>query len=478
MEIKLVKEKAFVNGSWIEAKSARCIPVIDPATAQVLGSVPELGAKEVETAIGAAAGALPAWRALSAWDRSSYLRRVYELIVANQEELAKLLTLEQGKPLTEARIEVAYGANYFLWYSEEAKRVYGEILPSSSAQKRIFIRKEPVGVCAAITPWNFPHAMLARKIAPALAAGCTFICKPDDRTPFSALALAAICEEAELPAGVLNVVTGPAALIATTLMNSDTVRKVSFTGSTRVGKLLMAQAADTVKKLTLELGGNAPCIIFADADIERAVKLAISGKFRNGGQSCVAINRFLVEATIFDRVSELLTNEIRKLKVGNGLEPGTQIGPLIGKAAIEKVKSLIDDSIRSGATMLCGEAPNGSSNFVTPTLLKAPTTKLRIFQEEIFGPVAVLYPFSTEQEAIQLANSTEYGLAAYLFTQDLARSTRVQESLEFGMIGINEVAISAAEVPFGGIKHSGFGREGGRAGIEEYLNTKYICVGL
>jgi len=476
--MKYLKQGCYIDGKWRSPQGSKTLTVRNPASGETVGVVPNCTADETEEAIQAAAKAFPAWRALSAWERSEKLYALYQLIKQNQEELGKLLTIEQGKPLAEAKTEIMYGASYILWYAEEAKRVYGDLLPSSARHKRISVLREPVGVCAAITPWNFPQAMLARKLAPALAAGCTFISKPDDKTPFSALALAALCEEAGIPAGVFNVITGEPGPIGKALMDSDAVRKVSFTGSTRVGRVLLEQSAKTIKKLTLELGGNAPFIVFADADLEKAAKHALFTKFRNAGQTCVCVNRFLVEKKAVPQFSELLINEVKKLKVGNGLDADTTVGPLIAQFAVKKVCELLDDALRNGAKITHGKVPDGTSLFMEPIVLSDARPGMRMFKEEIFGPIAAIYPFDSEEQAVQMANDTEYGLASYFFTRDLSRAIRVQEGLQYGMIGVNEGAISAAEVPFGGIKHSGFGREGGRYGIEEYVHTKYVCVGL
>ncbi len=475
---KYFRDRAYVDGKWVEADTKKTISVKNPATGETIGTQPNCGPAETNRAIDAAKRALPAWRSLSAFERSEKLYSLYSLIKQHQEELGRLLTIEQGKPLAEAKGEINYGASYILWYAEEAKRVYGDLLPSSARTKRISVLREPVGVCGAITPWNFPQSMLARKMAPALAAGCTFIAKPDDKTPYSVLALAALCEEAGIPPGVFNVVTGEAPPIAKALMDSDIVRKVSFTGSTRVGKLLIEQSAATLKKMTLELGGNAPFIVFADADLERAASQAVFGKFRNAGQTCVCVNRFVVERSIAPKFSELLISNVKKLKVGNGLEPDVTVGPLIAPFAVKKVCELMDDAVSHGAKVTHGKRPDESSLFVPPIVLENASQSMRIAKEEVFGPLAAIFPFDTEQEAINMANDTEYGLASYFYTRDVSRVHRVQEALEYGMIGVNESAISSAEVPFGGVKHSGFGREGGRYGIDEYCHIKYVCLGI
>lgn len=467
---------ALVGGLWLHAESGAYSPVINPATAEEIATVTSCGAAEAARSIEAACAAQQSWGASSPYERARILQRTANLLTERREALATLLTAEQGKPLREAEREIGYGASYFEWFAEEAKRVYGEIIPSSSST-RLEVNYVPIGVCAAITPWNFPHAMLARKMAAAFAAGCTMIAKPAPETPLSALELARALYDAGLPAGVLSLIPGDAEEIARVLMASAEVRKISFTGSTEVGQLLMSQSATTIKRLTLELGGNAPCIIFEDAALEQALQQAIFGKYRNAGQTCISINRFLLQRAIAAKFIEPFTARSRALRVGNGAVPETEIGPLINAAAKEKVNSLLDDALSKGATLHLGGLDRSHGLFFTPTVISGVTRAMRVWHEEIFGPVAVIAEFDTEQEAISLANDTHYGLAAYLFTADLARARRVSDALQYGMVGINETAISYAQAPFGGIKRSGFGREGSHHGIEEYLSTKYLAIG-
>jgi len=473
----LWREACYINGRWIPVNGPS-IAVDDPATGDILGRVPKLGQAETAEAIAAADAALPAWRALTAKDRAGRLRRWFDLVMANQDDLARLMTLEQGKPLAESRGEVVYGAAFIEWFAEEGKRAYGDTIPSHAPDKRIVVIKQPVGVVGCITPWNFPIAMITRKVAPALAAGCTVVAKPASQTPFSALALAALAEQAGFPAGVLNVVTGSATEIGGELTSNPTVRKISFTGSTAIGKVLMAQCAGTVKKLSLELGGNAPFIVFDDAHLEAAVEGAIVSKYRNTGQTCVCANRLLVQAGIYDRFAAALATAVDKLKVGSGLDEGVTQGPLIDAAAIEKVDSHVRDALSKGATLLRGgERVGDGGRFYAPTVLTNVTPKMAIAREETFGPVAPLFRFDTEQEAIALANDTEFGLAAYFYGRDIGRIWRVAEALEYGMVGINTGLISTEVAPFGGVKESGIGREGSRYGLEEYLEVKYLCLG-
>ncbi|WP_079435172.1 NAD-dependent succinate-semialdehyde dehydrogenase [Zoogloea sp. LCSB751] len=475
----LLRRQAFIDGEWVAAAGGETHPVVNPSTGAEIARVPDMGADETQRAIDAAARALPAWRARSAKDRAGLLRRWYELIMANQDDLALLMTCEQGKPLAEARGEVAYGASFVEWFAEEGKRVYGETIPAPTPDKRLLAIRQPVGVTVAITPWNFPIAMITRKVAPALAAGCTSVVKPAEATPLCALALAELAQRAGIPAGVLNIVTtARPAVVGGVLTASPVVRKLSFTGSTPVGKRLMAQCADTVKRLSLELGGNAPFIVFDDADLDAAVAGAIASKYRNAGQTCVCANRILVQDGIYDAFAARLAEAAAALQVDDGLAAGAQVGPLINAAALEKVESLVGDALAKGARVVTGGArhPRGGW-FYTPTVLAGITADMRIAREEIFGPVAPLFRFKTDDEAIALANDTPYGLAAYFYSRDIHRVWRVAEALEYGMVGINEGLISNEMAPFGGVKESGVGREGSRHGIDEYLEIKYLCMG-
>ncbi len=473
----LVRQRAYVAGEWIEADSGRTLAVTDPAEGTLIARVPALGAAETRRAIAAAEAAWPAWRALTATDRGQRLKRWQGLMLEHQEDLAQLMTAEQGKPLAEARGEIAYAASFLDWFAEEGRRVYGDIIPPHLADKRILVLKQPIGVCAAITPWNFPSAMLTRKAGAALAAGCTMVARPASETPLSALALAELAERAGIPAGVFNVVTGTSRAIGAELTANPVVRKLSFTGSTVVGKLLMRQCADTLKRLSLELGGNAPFIVFDDADLEAAVEGAIQSKYRNTGQTCVCANRFLVQDGIHDAFATRLAQRASELRVGPGREPGVVQGPLINEAAVTKVEAHIADALAKGARLLTGGGrhPRGGT-FFQPTVLADLDAAMLVAQEETFGPVAPLFRFSTEAEAIALANATEYGLAAYFYTRDLARAWRVSEALEYGMVGVNSGLVSTAIAPFGGVKQSGLGREGSRYGIDEYLEIKYVCL--
>lgn len=473
----LVSDRCFINGQWITANDGATRVVRNPATGENFAQVPNCSKQETQFAIKAAAAVFPAWRNLLAIERSKILRTWCELMRANQEDLARIMTMEQGKPLTEARGEIQYAAAFLEWFSEEAKRVYGDVIPSSHVNRRILVLKEPVGVCAAITPWNFPAAMLTRKVGAALAAGCTVIAKPAAQTPLSALALGVLAERAGVPAGVINIVTGNAQAIGVELTTSPIVRKLSFTGSTEVGKQLMAQCASTVKRLSLELGGNAPFIVFDDADLDAAVTGAIASKYRNSGQTCVCANRFLVQDKIHDEFAKKLATAVKELKVGNGLEDGVQQGPLIDQAALNKVELLVADAINLGAKLISGGTRHAlGGTFYQPTVLADATLTMRLAQEEIFGPVAPVFRFKTEAEAIAIANATDYGLAAYFYAKDLGRVWRVAEALEYGMIGINTGLISTEVAPFGGVKQSGLGREGSRYGIDEYLEIKYLNI--
>src|SRR5438309_2814887 len=475
---KLFRQACYIDGAWVEAAARGSIDVDNPATGEVIGTVPRLGRAETRQAIDAAARAFPAWRRKTGKERAQVMRRWFDLMMANQEDLARLMTTEQGKPLTESRGEVAYAASFLEWFGEEAKRVYGDTIPPHQADKRIVVIKEPVGVVACITPWNFPLAMVTRKAGPAIAAGCTVVLKPASQTPFSALALAELAERAGVPKGVLNVVTGSATEIGGELTSNPIVRKLSFTGSTETGKLLMAQCASTVKKLSLELGGNAPFIVFDDADLDAAVEGAILSKYRNTGQTCVCANRLLVQDAVYDVFAEQLSVAVRKLKPAPGLEAGATQGPLIDDRAVEKVESHISDATSKGAKVLVGGTrhPLGG-RFFEPTVLTNVTPSMAIAREETFGPVAPLFRFRTEADAIALANDTESGLAAYFYGRDIGRIWRVAEALEYGIVGINTGLISTEVAPFGGVKESGLGREGSKYGMEEFLEIKYLCMG-
>ncbi|WP_423731588.1 NAD-dependent succinate-semialdehyde dehydrogenase [Hafnia paralvei] len=475
----LLRHQAYINGHWQSAADGRTFSVLNPVNGDTIAEVSDLSGVETEQAIQAAAEALPAWRKHTAKQRSQILQRWFQLIMQNQAELAELLSLEQGKPQAEAMGEIAYGASFIEWFAEEGKRTYGETIPSPLPGRRISTIKQPVGVVAAITPWNFPNAMITRKVAPALAAGCTVVLKPAPETPLSALALAVLAHEAGLPAGVLNIVTGTdAAVIGNVLTQSPLVRKLSFTGSTRIGKLLMEQSAATVKKLSLELGGNAPFIVFDDADLDAAVQGALAAKFRNSGQTCVCANRILVQDGVYDEFAQRLTRAVNELRVGPASEPASQQGPLINQAAIDKVQAHVADAVSHGARILTGgkKHPLGGL-FYLPTVLRDVNESMRVAHEETFGPVAPLFKFHDEADAIRLANQTESGLAAYFYSRDIGRIYRVAEALESGMVGINEGLISNEVAPFGGIKQSGLGREGSRYGIEDYLEVKYLCFG-
>jgi succinate-semialdehyde dehydrogenase / glutarate-semialdehyde dehydrogenase len=474
--ISLLKQQAYIDGAWVGEPS---MPVVDKATGDVFARVPDLGAAETTAAIDAAAHAFKSWSKVLAKERSRILRRWYDLIIAHADELALLLTKEQGKPLAEARAEVVYGAGFVEFYAEEAKRIYGETIPTHKADARIIVQREPIGVIAAITPWNFPVAMITRKVTPALAVGCTAVVKPAEDTPLCALALAELGERAGLPKGVFNVVTARDPVPVGAVMTSDPrVRLVTFTGSTEVGKILMRQSASTVKKVALELGGNAPFIVFDDADLDRAVAGAMASKFRNAGQTCVCANRILVQAGVYDAFAKKLAAEVAKLKVGSGVETGVTIGPLINAAAVAKVEDHVADALAGGAKLVAGGKRQGKKgNFYQPTILTGVTAAMKVAREETFGPVAPLFRFDTEAEAIAMANDTPFGLAAYFFTRDLGRAWRVGEALEFGIIGINEGLTSTEMAPFGGVKESGLGREGSHHGIEEFLEIKYMLMG-
>jgi len=474
----LLRQQAYVAGRWQDAADGRTVEIRNPANGAVVGRVPVMGASETRAAITAATAVMPAWAKRTAKERAVILRRFADLMLAHVDDLAVIMTSEQGKPLAEAKAEVAYAASFIEWFAEEGKRLYGEVIPTFRADSRVLVLRQPVGVAAAITPWNFPAAMITRKLGPALAAGCSFVCKPAPQTPFSALALAELGVRAGLPEGLFNVVTGDALAIGGELTTNSLVRKLSFTGSTAVGKTLMAQCAQTVKKVSMELGGNAPFIVFDDADLDAAVQGAMISKYRNTGQTCVCANRIYVQEGIYDAFAERLARAVAGLRVGDGLAGPTDQGPLIDAKALEKVRAHIDDALAKGARIACGGKPHALGGlFFEPTVLCDVTADMRIAREETFGPVAPLFRFKDEAEAIASANDTEFGLAAYFYTRDLARSWRVQEALEYGIVGVNTGLISTESAPFGGIKESGVGREGSRHGLEEYTELKYICVG-
>ena len=479
-DLNLLREQAYVNGQWIEADDDARFAVTNPANGELIAEVASLGRVETARAIDAAQAALPAWRARTAKERSTILRRWYELIMANQEDLARLLSWEQGKPLAESRGEIAYGASFIEWFAEEAKRVYGDVIPHDKPGRRLVVIKQAIGVVAAITPWNFPNAMITRKVGPALAAGCTVVLKPASETPLSALALAALGERAGIPAGVLNIVPGTRSReIGAELTGNPLVQKLSFTGSTGIGKLLMAQCAETIKKVSLELGGNAPFIVFDDADLDAAVQGALGSKFRNTGQTCVCTNRLLVQSGVYDEFARRLVSAVNALKVAPADDDGAQQGPLINAKAVAKVEEHIADAIAKGARVLAGGKPHAlGGNFFEPTVLSEVTPEMLVARDETFGPVAPIFRFDTEEQAIAMANDTEFGLASYLYTRDLGRAWRVSEALEYGMVGVNEGLISTEVAPFGGIKQSGLGREGSRYGIDDYIEQKYMCLGI
>ena len=474
----LYRQQCYINGSWVDAAGRETIEVTNPADGSVIASVPNMGAQETREAIVHAHQAQRKWRALLARERAAILRRWYELMLENQEDLALMMTLEQGKPLAESRGEIAYAASFLEWFAEEAKRVYGETIPQHQHDKRLLVLKQPIGVCVAITPWNFPSAMITRKAAPALAAGCAVVVKPATQTPLSAFALCQLAEQAGLPDGVFNVVTGRSGEIGAEMTSNPLVRHLSFTGSTEVGRLLMKQCSDSIIKVALELGGNAPFIVFDDADLEAAVEGAIMSKYRNGGQTCVCSNRIYVQAGIYDQFAAKLAEAASKMRIGSGLEDGVAQGPLINMAAVEKVEEHIADALDKGAELLLGGGRHelGGSYF-QPTVMTNVTAKMKVAREETFGPLAPLFRFDDESSVIEMANDTEFGLASYFYSRDPARIWRVSEALDYGMVGINTGIISTAEVPFGGVKQSGIGREGSRHGIEEYLEMKYLCIG-
>jgi len=478
-DTRLYRTRCYIDGEWRDAADGRRLEVRNPATGEIIGSVPNMGAAETRAAIEAANAAWPAWRAKTAKERAAILRKWYELMLAHLEDLAVLMTAEQGKPLVEARGEIQYAAAFIEWFAEEAKRVYGETIPATQGNRRIVVLRQPVGVCAAITPWNFPSAMITRKAAPALAAGCTMVVKPAPQTPFSALALAELAERAGVPKGVFSVVTGDAQPIGEEMTTNPLVRKFSFTGSTATGKILLKQCASTVKKTSMELGGNAPFIVFDDADLDAAADGALASKYRNAGQTCVCANRIYVQSGVYEAFAEKLAERVRRLKVGNGMEEGTNIGPLINEAALAKTEDHIADALAKGARVVCGGKRHALGGlFYEPTVLADVNSSMKVTREETFGPVAPLYRFDTEEEVIRMANDTEYGLAAYFYTRDLSRAWRVSEALEYGMVGVNAGLISSEVAPFGGVKESGLGREGSHLGIEEYLEVKYIGINI
>ena len=480
-DLNLLRTQCLIGGAWCGAEGGATFPVGNPANGELLAEVPDMGAGETRRAIAAADAAWPAWRNRTAKERSAVLRKWFELMLAHADDLALLMTSEQGKPLAEAKGEVAYAASFIEWFAEEAKRVYGDTIPATQADKRLIVVRQPIGVCAAITPWNFPAAMITRKVAPALAAGCTVVVKPAEQTPLTALALAELAQRAGFPPGVFNVVTGSAASapkIGGELTGNPTVRKLSFTGSTEVGRLLMAQCAPSIKKVSLELGGNAPLIVFDDADLDAAVEGALASKYRNTGQTCVCANRLLVQDGVYEAFAARLAEAAKKMKVGAGTEAGVLQGPLIDQQALAKVEEHVADALAKGARVLTGGRRHAlGGTFYEPTVIADVTPDMQCAREETFGPVAPLFRFKTEAEAIAMANDTEFGLAAYFFSRDVARCFRVGEALEYGMVGINTGLISVAEVPFGGVKQSGLGREGSRHGIEDYVEMKYLCLG-
>jgi succinate-semialdehyde dehydrogenase/glutarate-semialdehyde dehydrogenase len=475
---KLLREQCYVDGAWTGAQGGKTFAVHDPASGEKIGTVPDMGAEETKKAIAAAEAAWPAWRAKTGKERSAILRKWNDLILANLEDLALILTSEMGKPLAESKGEITIGAAYVEWFAEEAKRIYGDTIPTPWSDRRIVVVKQPVGVCAAITPWNFPHSMITRKVAPGLAAGCTVILKPAEQTPYSALALAELAERAGFPKGVLNIITGDAPAIGGELCANPAVRKISFTGSTEVGRLLMKQAAPTVKKISLELGGNAPFVVFDDADVDAAVEGAMVSKYRNTGQTCVCANRLFVQDGIYDKFAAKLAEKVKAMKVGAGTEAGVAQGPLIDAAALTKVEEHVADALAGGAKAVTGGKRHSlGGTYFEPTVLAGVTPKMKIFREETFGPVAPLFRFKTDDEVVELANRTEYGLAAYFYTRDVGRAWRVAEALEYGMVGVNTGLVTTEVAPFGGVKQSGLGREGSKYGCDEFVEVKYICMG-
>ncbi|MBB1609160.1 MULTISPECIES: NADP-dependent succinate-semialdehyde dehydrogenase [unclassified Pseudomonas] len=475
----LFRQQAYIDGAWVDADNGQTLKVNNPASNEIIGSVPKMGAAETRRAIEAADRALPAWRALTAKERANKLRRWFELMIENQDDLARLMTLEQGKPLTEAKGEIAYAASFLEWFGEEAKRVYGDMIPGHQPDKRLMVIKQPIGVTAAITPWNFPSAMITRKAGPALAAGCTMVLKPASQTPYSALALAELAERAGIPKGVFSVVTGSAGEVGGELTSNPIVRKLTFTGSTEIGRQLMAECAKDIKKVSLELGGNAPFIVFDDADLDAAVDGALVSKYRNNGQTCVCANRLYIQDGVYDAFVKKLKAAVAKLNIGNGLEQGITTGPLIDAKAVAKVEEHIADAVGKGAKVVAGGKPHAlGGTFFEPTILVDVPNDAAVAKEETFGPLAPLFRFKDEAEVIAMSNDTEFGLAAYFYARDLGRVFRVGEALEYGIVGINTGIISNEVAPFGGIKASGLGREGSRYGIEDYLEIKYLCIGV
>lgn len=476
---RLIRSQAYIDGQWVDADSGDTLKVDNPASGEIITTVPKMGKAETKRAIAAAEKAMKPWAARTAADRAKILRKWYNLMLEHQDALGELLTREQGKSLTEAKGEIAYAASFIDWFAEEGKRAYGEVIPTHDASKRIVTLRQPVGVVGAITPWNFPSAMITRKVGPALAAGCAVVLKPASQTPLSALALAVLAEEAGLPAGLFNVLTGSASEIGGELTSNETVRKISFTGSTEVGRTLMAQSAETIKKVSLELGGNAPFVVFDDADIDAAVEGAVASKFRNAGQTCVCTNRFYVQAGVYDAFVEKLCAKVKTLKVGNGLDEGVQIGPMIDENGVEKVEEHLADAVKKGATILTGgERHELGKTFFQPTVVAGVTQDMQLCREETFGPLAGVVKFETEDEGVALANDTIFGLAGYFYSRDISRIWRVAEAMETGMIGINTGILSTEVAPFGGIKQSGLGREGSRHGLDDYMEIKYLCMGI
>ena len=473
----LFRQQCYIDGQWVDADDGATLAVTNPANDSVIGTVPKLGAAETARAIDAAQEAFKSWRQLPAKQRAACLKTLAQLMLDNAEDLAKLMTIEQGKPLVESRGEVAYAASFFEWFAEEGKRIYGDVIPHQQPDRRIVVIKEPIGVCAAVTPWNFPSAMITRKAGPALAAGCTIVIKPASSTPYSALALCELAERAGIPAGVINVVTGASSEIGQELTANEKVRKLSFTGSTAIGKVLMRQCADTIKKVSLELGGNAPFIVFDDADIDAAVTGAMQSKYRNAGQTCVCANRILVHESVYDEFAEKLARAVEQMQVGDGLEDGTEVGPLIDVAAVEKVEAHISDAVAKGAQVAVGGSRHSlGGTYFQPTVIQHVDSDMAVATEETFGPLAPLFKFSSESEAIEMANATEFGLAAYLYCRDIGRVWRLSEALEYGIVGINTGIISTEVAPFGGMKESGIGREGSKYGIDDYVEIKYLCM--
>jgi succinate-semialdehyde dehydrogenase/glutarate-semialdehyde dehydrogenase len=477
-DASLFREQAYIDGGWVDADGRGTIPVTNPATGGVIGTVPKMGTAETRRAIEAADRALPAWRAKTSKERAAILRKWFDLMMANQDDLALIMTTEQGKPLPEAKGEIAYAASFIEWFAEEGKRIYGDVIPPHQSDKRIVVIKQPIGVCGAITPWNFPAAMITRKAGPALAAGCTMVVKPATQTPYSAFAMAELAHRAGVPKGVLSVLTGSATEIGGELTSNPTVRKITFTGSTEIGRVLMRQSAETVKKVSLELGGNAPFLVFDDADLDAAVEGAMMSKYRNAGQTCVCANRILVQDKVYDAFAEKLAAKVKSLKVGPGTEAGVNIGPLIDQNAVAKVEEHIQDAVAKGAKVIVGGKKHALGGlFFEPTLLTGVTTSMKVTKEETFGPVAPLFRFKTEEEGIAMANDTEFGLASYFYARDIGRIWRVGEGLESGIVGINTGIISTEVAPFGGVKQSGLGREGSKYGIDDFLSIKYLCMG-